>query len=221
MTNVARRSALGGEIIVVLRDCRFEHGRTKIWSIAEVFRPGIVRKECKAAREASTDVDVTGVIPALCAVLQQIDGADWKTNLIVWAPASRSRVGHISRQCCIWHKTNLGKRPAWTDWPRARRRIVNQVGALQVETVRSQVSNLERCLMPEAFLDRTAPLLDVLRRSMRVHGGEAYRSLAEHGMPEIELRRQNGCRGSEVIALLRFRENIRHVVPLVAATHSL
>src|SRR5581483_10053369 len=67
-------------------------------------------------------------------------------------------------------------------------------------------------LLPEALFHRQIPLLDVLRRRVRVEGGKAHRRLAEDGRGEIKAEE----RGGEVIALPRLGENVRDVVPLVA-----
>ena len=58
--------------------------------------------------------------------------------------------------------------PARTNRARTRRRVVDQMSSLQVHAMRSQVAQLQRGFLAEALFDRATPLLDVLRRRVRV-----------------------------------------------------
>ena len=87
---------------------------------------------------------------------------------------------------------------------------------MQVDAVRAEVAEFERGRGPETLLDGQAPLLDVLRRRVRVEGGEADGRASEHGLTEVEVRRDYPCGGREIVALLRFGEDVRDVVALVA-----
>ena len=71
--------------------------------------------------------------------------------------------------------------------------------------------------MPEALLDRRAPLLDVLRRRMRINRGEAHSaSVPKHRRAEVHGSSGSVLRWREVVALLRLRKDVRNVMPLVA-----
>ena len=61
-----------------------------------------------------------------------------------------------------------------------------------------------------------APLLDVLRRRVWIHGREAHGGLSQHRIAEVQVGGDDAGRGSEVVALLRFREDVRNIVALVA-----
>src|SRR6185312_4716862 len=56
---------------------------------------------------------------------------------------------------------------------------------------------------------------------MRIESGKAHGrgrqwTSAQHRRSEIETRRQERCRRREVVGLLRLREDVRHVVALIA-----
>src|SRR5258708_7335752 len=93
--------------------------------------------------------------------------------------------------------------------------------SLQVETARADVANFERSVLPEAFLHRAVPLLNVLRRRVGIERSETYSSWcqcarAKNGCAEIHTCiEQRNWRG-EVIGLLCLRENVRNIMPLVA-----
>src|SRR5438128_10734471 len=84
-----------------------------------------------------------------------------------------------------------------------------------------QIANFQRRILPKALLHRTIPLLDVLRGRMWVERREAHRrrwqrALTQYWSTEVESTRKQGCGRREVIRLLCFRKDIRHVVSLVA-----
>src|SRR5581483_7783053 len=99
-------------------------------------------------------------------------------------------------------------------------RVVDQISLLKMEAMRSEVSQFEGRIAIETLLHGKAPLLDVLRGRMSLHRGIADSGLTQHGRTEVKAlirpRINDGWRRSEIIALLRFRENIWNVVPLVA-----
>src|SRR5207245_6907432 len=91
--HVTSRAFLGGEIIIVLRNGSFEHRRAKIRSVTQVLRPCVVSEERQSVRIAATYVYVSGVIPALRRVLQEVDGAYRKTDGAARAARRRGHIG--------------------------------------------------------------------------------------------------------------------------------
>src|SRR3977135_3061907 len=84
-----------------------------------------------------------------------------------------------------------------------------------MQSMRSQIAQLQRGLFAQTLLDRTAPLLDVLRRRIDFESGKANCGCAEYSGREIEMTGHDTGGWSEVIALLRLGKNVRNVVPLV------
>ena len=159
-------------------------------------------------------VDVARVIPTLRAVLQQIDGADRKSH------ALNHGIRAARRQSGVRDKRKRLEWAAGTERPRTRKSIVDQMRALQVEATRSEIPEFQRSVAPQAFLHGSIPLLNVLRRRVRVEGRETYgrgrqRSDAEHGRAEIQAGVEESSRRSEVVSLLGFREDVRNVVALI------
>src|SRR5262249_23243838 len=89
-------------------------------------------------------------------------------------------------------------------------------GALQVNAVRSEISGFERVRRAQALLERKAPLLNVLRRSVRIERSKTDGGLSQDRLAEIKVRSNDACCRNEVVALLTFRKYIRHVVALIA-----
>src|SRR5690242_18761671 len=103
-------------------------------------------------------------------------------------------------------------RTAGLNQARSRRCVVDQVRTLQMEATRSDVADLGCRVARNALLDGAAPLLDVLRRCMRVEGRETDNRLPKYRLSEIER-----CdRRDEIVALVGLRENERDIVQLVA-----
>src|SRR3954447_18302991 len=88
--------------------------------------------------------------------------------------------------------------------------------ALQVNSMRSQISNFKCGVMTEALFNGTAPLLDVLRRRVGIHASETHSSLPQHRLTKIKLASKQRRGRSEVVALLSFRKHVRNIVALVA-----
>src|ERR1043165_5672541 len=82
--------------------------------------------------------------------------------------------------------------------------------------MRAQVTKLECCFCTETLLYRTAPLLDILWRRISFERGEANRRRSQHSRAKVEMTRNDSRCRSEIIALLRFRKHVWHVVTLVA-----
>src|ERR1051325_2605602 len=82
--------------------------------------------------------------------------------------------------------------------------------------MRSEIAQLESCFRAEALLDRATPLLDVLRRRVGLECRETNSRRTQYGGTKVEVIGDNAGRGNEIVTLLRFRENVRHVVTLVA-----
>src|SRR5438128_2279269 len=122
VADVAGGTALSVEGAIVLRDRRLEHGRAKIGRIAQIFRPRVVCKKSKSAGITTADVHVARVVPALRAVLQQVDGADGEADLTARASARRGSVGDTRRQHRICDEADFGKGTPWAYRSRPRRR---------------------------------------------------------------------------------------------------
>ena len=133
--DVTTRSLFRRKVIVVLRNGRLEHRRTEIRCITEIFRPSVIGQESEAARVAPAHVEVSGVIPALRGVLEQIDSADGEADSTIGAARCRRYINHIVRKNGVRHKADAGEGTPGSDGPGARRSIVDKVGALQVHSV--------------------------------------------------------------------------------------
>src|SRR5438270_4002083 len=135
-------------------------------------------------RIVAADVDVAGIVPALGAVLEQVDGADRK------GLALDDGGGAAGRQCCVGHECEGLEGAARPKRSWARERVVDQVSALEVKAARAEIADFDRSAVAEAFLHRAIPLLDILRGGMRIERGEAYGGRrqgagAEHWRAEI------------------------------------
>src|SRR5919206_11705 len=85
-----------------------------------------------------------------------------------------------------------------------------------MQPVRAEITEFESGFSAETFLDRSAPLFDVLRRGVGFEGGETHGGNTQYSRREVKVS-GNYWRGrSEVVTLLRFRKHKRHVVALVA-----
>ena len=78
-----------------------------------------------------------------------------------------------------------------------------------------EVSELECGFGAEALLDRSTPLLDVLRRRVQFESCKTNCRRTKYCRPEIEMTGDDAWRGNEVVALLRLRKDKRNVVTLV------
>src|ERR1043165_3053925 len=96
-----------------------------------------IGEESPTPSKTPPHVHVTSLIPTLCRVLQQIDVAHGK---------SRINYRYIFRQDHPRQKTQSSEWPAWTNSSRTRLCIVNQMRALQVYSVRPEISQLQRGL---------------------------------------------------------------------------
>src|SRR5579863_3393158 len=104
---------------------------------------------------------------------------------------------------------------------RSRRCVVDQVRSLQMKTASTEIAHFQGCIFSQTFLHGAVPLLNVLRRSMRIEGRKADRrcrqwARTQDWSAEIQSVRIERCRGREVVRLLGFGEHIRNVVTLVA-----
>src|SRR5262249_27373753 len=100
-------------------------------------------------------------------------------------------------------------------------RVVDQMGALQVESARAEITDFDGSVVAEAFLKRQIPLLNVLRwrvgiESCEADSGRWQRARSKHGSAEIESGIEKSGGRSEVVGLLRLWKNVRHVVTLIA-----
>src|SRR5436309_401556 len=86
------------------------------------------------------------------------------------------------------------------------------MSALQMEAARTKITDLHHRISAQALFQPRTPLLDVLWRRPGLHAGEAHHRHPQHCGGEVE--RLDGWR--KVIALVRLRKYIWHIVPLVA-----
>src|SRR6266852_6117843 len=173
-------------------------------------------------RIAAAHVDVTGVVPTLRRVGEQVDGAHGRADDSYGTISRRGgRDGSARRQDSIVDELEDFEGAARADGAGARRRIVDEVGALKMNAACPEIADFESGLAVETLLDRGAPLLDILCGSVRVKGRKAHRGRAEDCGIEIERRlslcgaQQRGG-GIEIVKLLGLREDKRHVMLLVA-----
>src|SRR5256885_1532396 len=166
-------------------------------------------------RVPAAQVHVAGVVPTLRAVFQQVDRAHRKCfALNDGVSTAWGEFGAVDK--CKRFEWAAGSRRA-----RTRQCVVDQVRALQMKTARAEITDFERRVSPETLLQREIPLLDVLRGRVRIerrktHGGGWERAGAQHRSSKIEARIEQGGGRREVVGLLRLREHVRNVVPLIA-----
>src|SRR5215813_3930176 len=89
-----------------------------------------------------------------------------------------------------------------------------------MQTARSNVAHFECSARSQCLLNLQVPLVNVLRRSVRIkccetHGGGRQCACAEHRSAEIQTGREQGRRRREIVSLLCLREDVRNVVALV------
>src|SRR5882724_7027566 len=82
-------------------------------------------------------------------------------------------------------------------------------------SVRSEIAEFQGRLGAQTLLDRTTPLLDVLRWRVNLESSKAYGGRAQNRRREIEMTSDDTGSRSEVITLLRLRKNIRNIMTLV------
>src|ERR1700688_3749098 len=97
-------------------------------------------------RVVPAHIDVACVVPALRAVLKQVDGTDGK-GLALYDGIRAARW-----QRRIWHKGKRLKRTARSKRSRSGKRVVDEVRPLQVKPTRAEIAYFERCVPPEALL---------------------------------------------------------------------
>ena len=81
--------------------------------------------------------------------------------------------------------------------------------------MRSEIAEFESCFRAQALLDRATPLLYVLRRRVGLERCEADSRRTQYGGSKVEVTSDNAGSGNEIVTLLRFRKNERHIVALV------
>src|SRR5215831_2747471 len=155
MADIAGRTFFSCQITVVLRDGGLEHGCTKVWRVRETLGEGVVSQEGESMCITAPHVHIAGVIPALRCIFQQVDGADGE---------NRAYRIHARRQDGAGHKTDFREWPARADRTRSRRRVVDEMCALQVDTMVPKISDLQSCFSSKAFFNRRTPLFEILRR---------------------------------------------------------
>src|SRR5947207_9225441 len=137
MAHVTTWTLLSGEVAIVLRDRAFIHGRTKIRSIAEIFRKGVVSEKTQAVGVPAAYVHISRVIPALGRVFQQVNRA-YREGL-----ALNDSVCAAGNQHRVWDEAQRLERAPRAKRSRTWRRIIDQVGELQVETAGSEIADFE------------------------------------------------------------------------------
>src|SRR5437667_9954172 len=78
--DVATRSLLGIQIVVVLRNARLEHRRAEVRRVGEVLCIGVVGQQAETVRVPAADIDISGVMPAARAVPEDVDSACWESS---------------------------------------------------------------------------------------------------------------------------------------------
>src|SRR5262249_19952365 len=132
--HIASRPFFRRQVIVILRNCGLKHRGTEVRRITQVLRPGIVSQESPTANITTANVHIAGVVPALRRVLQEVDGTDRETDGAVGASCRGRNIRDIGRQLCPFNETDAWERTAWPNGSRPRRRVVNQVSTLKVQT---------------------------------------------------------------------------------------
>ena len=84
-----------------------------------------------------------------------------------------------------------------------------------MQTVRAKITELECCFGAETLFNGAAPLLDVLRRRVKLESGKADSRDAQYCWSKVKVIGNNARRRNEVVALLSFRKDEWHVVTLI------
>src|SRR5262245_8681526 len=82
--------------------------------------------------------------------------------------------------------------------------------------MRSEITDLQCRCRADALFKRQTPLLNILRRRVRIKSRKAHSRLSEHRLPEVNFGSEERRRRREVVSLLRLREDIRDIVTLIA-----
>src|SRR5258708_32048424 len=173
-------------------------------------------------RGSAADIDIAGVVPGLRGVGEQVDGADGSAKRACGATCRRSRRnGDTCGQAGVCDEFQELERAAGPDGAGAWRRVVDEVGALEMNAASTEVAELESGFAAETLFDGSAPLLDVLGRRVGIEGSEADSGFAEDGGSEIQrgLRLRGGqqrCRWREMVELLQLGETVGDVVSVGA-----
>src|SRR5258705_8769997 len=85
-----------------------------------------------------------------------------------------------------------------------------------MNSVRPQVAKFQRHLLTQTLLDGSAPLLNILRWRLSLDSSEAHSGHTQNCGGEVEVSCDHASSRNEVIALLCFRKNKRHIVSLIA-----
>ena len=118
-------------------------------------------------RVLAAHVYVSGVVPTLGRVLEKINGAHRK------GLALDHRIRTAGRKHGSRNKTQSLEGTTRPQRPRPGRRVVDQVSALQVEPARPEIAHIDSRVLSKPFLDLPVPLLNVLRRGMRIESRES------------------------------------------------
>src|SRR6267154_80432 len=215
MADVTARAFFKVHIPIVLGNRRLVHRRSEVRRVGQILGEGVVGQKAKPMRIAAADIHVSGVVPALRGILEQINGADRESFALHDSRSTARRQYRSRNKCERLERTPRAKRT------RSRESVVDQMRSLQVETARADVADFERGVLPKASLHRAVPLLNVLRRCVGIersetHGGWRQSARAKNGSAEIHTRVEERRWRREVIGLLCLRENVRNIMSLVA-----
>ncbi len=162
--DVAAQAFLSIQVVVVLRSSRLEHGRAEIRRVLERLSERVVGEKAQAVGVTAAHIHVPRVVPALRCVLKQVDGADRKRSVEGWRFSDGGRKGAVGDEA------DPRMRTARLNEPRPGLRIVDEVRPLQMKSARAEVTHFKRCFAAQLLFERSAPLLDVLRRVRAVEG---------------------------------------------------
>src|SRR5258708_1525964 len=136
---------------------------------------------------SAADIDIACVVPGLRGVGEQVDGADGSAKSACGATCGRSRRhGDACGQARVCDEFQELERAARPDGAGAWRRVVDEVGALEMNAASAEIAEFESGFAAETLFDGGAPLLDVLGGRVGIEGGEANRGFAEDGWSEVK-----------------------------------
>src|SRR5262249_30562793 len=161
--------------------------------------PGVVSQKSEPGRMPATNIDVSGVVPALGRVLEEVDGTDRERG---------TQNGNVARQHRSGQETKSLEWPPRTDGTATSCPVLDQMSSLQVKAMDAEISDFQRGLLAEALFHRSTPLLDILGRRVELDRGEADRCSAQYGLAKVEPGSDEGCGRRKVVGLLGFGEDI-------------
>src|SRR4051812_31302753 len=177
MSDVASGTFLRIEVPVILRYGRLKHRRAEIGCVREVLSVCVIGENAEAACVSAPHVDISCVVPALRRVLEPVHRAN--RNCVADHGGSGWKNSAGQEGCNAVGTPRLSQ-------TRTRKRIIDQMSTLQMKPANTLITDLNNGLAADCSLDRSSPLLDILRLLVGIESSEARHGLADDRRSEIQ-----------------------------------